>query len=933
MPNSTFEPFQSVLPGGIPNDYQHIDATPDMFGARSAEAEEKTGADAVSSGERITSADVTRQDLYNTLTANDMNTQGVAALTKIQDDFSQKTGKDAYDSYPAAQSQVLDAINGLVKTSPNLKTQVALSTSLKYYGDRINMSMRQYADSQLHDYTKQSYTDSAGVKADSFAAIYDKDPSAADALLQSGIDDYTHVAQLSGLDPTFQSQKYVGAVVGKAVQDQLANGLVSGAERLFQTYRDKMDVVSRLTTDKAFKTIHATDDAQAASQGKLISDDTQGTVSEPGFNPDKARTAIASIESSGGDFGALGPVTKSGDRAYGAYGVMGDNIPSWTKEVLGRSLTPSEFLADPQAQTEVFNTKFGQYVKQTGNANDAASMWFTGKTQAEGGKLSDATATTPGITGNEYVSRFSQAYNGGSPADNILVPQADAQKALNAKYANDPEALLTASRKLDDIYTNLRTANKTEIDQLSSNVPTMISSLSSGNMEFAPQVDEAIQKIQTYQPPHAAQMIQDLQISRKVGSAISGLRWESPDQLLGVSEDLNSNKGQISDFIAQNVTDPKKHAKLVTAAQKGLQSFIDQRVKELGSDPAKYVASHPTVSSAWDAYTKSPNLEGFQNAASISLNVQASLGVEHPHVFDARTAQQFADQITTGADPGKVMDKIQASTGSAWPNVFQDIVALGKLPADYAMMQTLDPKNKGLMGQALGEQKKNPDKTWDVRLGKDPQEPTRLLAVKIRDNVDSELTQFVTSLKASQASGDQIDQIVHGVQTLAFAKSYYDNDPTAAVDAVKAYTSQYDLGFSKARIPVSAAPVVKQNANNLLTHLPDWNIQYPQNIGQPGQPTKADYASWARSNPTWVTAPSGDRMWLVLPDGTRLKGPDDRPLGVMFTGKAYSSDIAPAGPSLEKPSFHNAILGSLSQDEFHSLDVGSKLKHMESLLA
>lgn len=47
------------------------------------------------------------------------------------------------------------------------------------------------------------------------------------------------------------------------------------------------------------------------------------------------RGAISNIES-GGKYDALGPVTQAGDRAYGRYQVMGQNIPAWTKEVLGQ---------------------------------------------------------------------------------------------------------------------------------------------------------------------------------------------------------------------------------------------------------------------------------------------------------------------------------------------------------------------------------------------------------------------------------------------------------------------------------------------------------------------------------------------------------------------------------------------------------------------
>lgn len=86
--------------------------------------------------------------------------------------------------------------------------------------------------------------------------------------------------------------------------------------------------------------------------------------------------SIASIES-GGKYDLLGPVTKTGDRAYGKYQVMGANIPEWTKEILGQPMSPEEFIKNPQAQDAVFQGKFGQYVEKYG-PEGAAQAWFAG---------------------------------------------------------------------------------------------------------------------------------------------------------------------------------------------------------------------------------------------------------------------------------------------------------------------------------------------------------------------------------------------------------------------------------------------------------------------------------------------------------------------------------------------------------------------------
>lgn len=119
---------------------------------------------------------------------------------------------------------------------------------------------------------------------------------------------------------------------------------------------------------------------------------------------DRYARAIASNES-GGRYNAIGPQTKTGDRAYGKYQVMGANVPTWTEEALGQRMTPAEFLNDTNAQEKVFRHKFGSYLNQYGTPQDAASMWFSGKPLAEAGGRSDVTGTTvPG-----YVSRFINA--------------------------------------------------------------------------------------------------------------------------------------------------------------------------------------------------------------------------------------------------------------------------------------------------------------------------------------------------------------------------------------------------------------------------------------------------------------------------------------------------------------------------------------------
>ena len=114
--------------------------------------------------------------------------------------------------------------------------------------------------------------------------------------------------------------------------------------------------------------------------------------------------SIGKLES-GNNYASVGTRTKTGDRAYGQYQVMGSNIPIWTKEVLGRSLSPEEFLNNPEAQDAVARAKLGRYLKQYGNINDAASLWFSGRPY-QGNTRKDILGTSV----PEYVKTVNRYY-------------------------------------------------------------------------------------------------------------------------------------------------------------------------------------------------------------------------------------------------------------------------------------------------------------------------------------------------------------------------------------------------------------------------------------------------------------------------------------------------------------------------------------------
>jgi hypothetical protein len=83
-------------------------------------------------------------------------------------------------------------------------------------------------------------------------------------------------------------------------------------------------------------------------------------------------SAIAGKES-GGNYGAVN--RSSG--ALGKYQIMPGNVGPWSQQILGRRVSTSEFLRNPQLQESIARGKLLEYYKKYGAAG-AATAWYAG---------------------------------------------------------------------------------------------------------------------------------------------------------------------------------------------------------------------------------------------------------------------------------------------------------------------------------------------------------------------------------------------------------------------------------------------------------------------------------------------------------------------------------------------------------------------------
>lgn len=194
--------------------------------------------------------------------------------------------------------------------------------------------------------------------------------------------------------------------------NRIAQALVGGYELSKEDERDRQQAADA----QAIISSHPAFAAATPGVAKVASALT-GSSAPQG----DAASAIANIES-GGKYDLLGPVTKTGDRAYGKYQVMGANVPQWTKAHLGQAMTPEQYLASPEAQDAVFKGQFGQYTQKYG-PEGAARAWFAG----EGGMNNPNARDQLGTTVQAYADRFNKVYQ--------PTPTAEATLPTNAQPA------------------------------------------------------------------------------------------------------------------------------------------------------------------------------------------------------------------------------------------------------------------------------------------------------------------------------------------------------------------------------------------------------------------------------------------------------------------------------------------------------------------
>lgn len=942
-PNAGVAPTTS--PGGQP---MNIQADASMFGGQVGAAEQSFGQDLARVSQNLGAIAISQQERTNHVVSND-------AYNQLQDSYFNLTygdpktqkpgfygmsGRDAMTAYQPTAARVNELRDQLSAGLPNDAARLRFEESSRRLQHFTLEQMGRHYDSQFNRYTQSVNDATQKNSVQAIAADYNDDNKYQQHL------DMALRAAVQGVQDKF-GMDASPELINAAVTEQTTKAVITRAEawgianptaalEWLKTQHGKIDETHYGTLYRHLEHVANGEEDTSYVNGLLGGARPQGGAGTP-----RMVDAIRGTEGSGA-------TSVSPKGARGQLQVMPATFRGYARP--GESF---EVEADREAVGQRIIGDLEQ--KYPNDPARVAVAYFSGP-----GNVSSPGSQNPwienrsdgNITVSQYVERVQGRLKGGGPRlatsggqpvgatpdDTPVVPAAvggqqpdqgavhpDRSALVQQVIRENPNPARQAARlsKLEHGLSVLNIANETERNDLKNSLPDLQAAALDGKDITIPEAN-----IRRLLPPSdAARSIEALQVAQHAGLVLKGVQWGSREQVEAAWQDLSSGMGPISTMIrhggretmgpagvAEGGTDkdsPEAY-RMRKAILEKFEQMVGKRQKILKDDPAAYASSSPTVVAAAqavqaagnDVAKSGPAIQAYVNA---TLTTQAILGVPEgaQHVLPLAQAQGIAGKLENADNVQQSLRQMKDEWGEAWPKVFADLVTLGKLPGGYLSVAALDdPREAALLARGLNEQSKS-GKEWNDILGN---AGGRSVAQGIRDAVrnDNEVMRFERSLKDSGSSLHQIDGILSAIETLAFAKRFYNQDGNAAQSAIKAFTDRYSFmpGSSSARVPKDNYAAVQANAYDALQDLTESSVRVPPAYdSSPSAPMADNYIHALKVNPTWVTSPREDALWLMGPDGGVVRTKDGKPFAIPFNKPAPTTSRLRLGTGALEPGY------------------------------
>lgn len=376
-----------------------VRAVPDAFGASEAEGKRALGNALERAGDEIFQRAMALQDIQNKAEADDADTEYILATGKLHAEYNSLQGKAAVDAFPKYQQDLTRLRDEIGNKLTNSASKRMYDSSSRGLLNRTIFNGAGHAASQNKRWAVG--TSEAKVKAlGDQAMAMPSDNGAFAASLETVKAEVREQAGLMGWGPEQTEQATTERI--SDLWSKRIEGMAKGEPFKAKKLLDEATKAGGLRGEQIAKTTNFVQQQLYTVGARNISHDIssgrdlyfgRGKVSLT-----SARAAVGGFES-GGNYMARGPevFTKDGrsrGRALGKYQVMPENLAPWLKQAGMPSMTEEEFLKNAKAQDQLFDAIFGGYMEKHGSFNEAASLWFSGKTIAEAGGVSDVNKTT-----------------------------------------------------------------------------------------------------------------------------------------------------------------------------------------------------------------------------------------------------------------------------------------------------------------------------------------------------------------------------------------------------------------------------------------------------------------------------------------------------------------------------------------------------------
>lgn len=393
MPQVPYSGVPSVAPQMDATPRYTANVSPDTFGANVGHAMQGLGKAVEGAGQELFTRAIAMQDLYNHSEAQDADAKYMQKAGELHAQYSSLQGKQAVDAYPQYIKDLQDTRKGIRDgLSNDMSGKLFDSQSLSTMGRTI-FNGAGHAASQNKQYALGA--SKARVEAIGDQALSVPNDSAGfQEGLAKGEQEVRAAGQLQGQSPEAIEEsvsQLKSSLWGNRIQGLVKTQPIEAGKMLEKAIKD-----GQVRGQDIGKLTNIVQQARNTVGARVVSQQVMsGAGLRWGAGPvdiKQAGEAIGQFES-GGNYQTVGVQTAHG-RALGKYQVMEENLPSFLEKAGLPSMTSQEFLKNHAAQDQVFSAVFGGYMKDKGNFNDAASMWFSGKPVAEAGGRKDALGTS-----------------------------------------------------------------------------------------------------------------------------------------------------------------------------------------------------------------------------------------------------------------------------------------------------------------------------------------------------------------------------------------------------------------------------------------------------------------------------------------------------------------------------------------------------------